>query len=146
MTKQMCKRFKFNQFNNVKLIGGTTDYRELRGCYLEMTGHVTITKENPTKIFNKSLKQTKINIQKHISNSVFKERFITTPTIPLTFDDREGGFVSVEYTFFPKIEIDYKILKVELEKIASIINDEVASYQSMTIIKNKRKGAQYEKN
>jgi hypothetical protein len=146
MTQQKSKRFDYKQFDNIKLQGGIIDYRDLKSCYLEMSGHVLITDETPTKKIRKVLNKCKKRVFTHIYDSVFKEKFIITPLIPETFDDRDGGFISVEYTFFVKGTLDYKIIRGELEKIASLLNDEVASDTSMTIIRNKPTRKQNEKN
>lgn len=135
----MSKFFKYDEFKDLKFNGGTMDYHNLRGCYLEMTGHFDIQEEIPHSLIKKVINRTNSTIHRHLMDSVFREKFITTPTIPFTFNERNGGFVSVEYTFYPKKSIDYKELKIELQKIATLVNEIVVSEDKMNIIKNKSK-------
>lgn len=123
------KNFKLKQFPNIRIEAKTEMKDPLKSVFVTISGTFITKVEEKLLELKKVQRKTSRSIYNNLNKKIFYDRYITTDLIPYTFRNTGKSFISFEYMFFIKKNMDIKVVEEELNVMSEKIYNDVYSEQ-----------------
>lgn len=118
--------FHSPKYKEVKFEIGTTNIVDIKGCFLNMSGWFTHTKE-PKNSLSKFTKKLDEVITNNKNSNLFRSRHISAKFVPDTYGHVQTSYLEFEYTLFVNRKTNKDELGNELKILCNKLYDEVVS-------------------
>jgi len=129
--------FHSPKFKEVKFEIGTTNIVDIKGCFLNLSGWFTHTKD-PMSSLTKLTKGLNRVVTTHKNQELFGSRHISGKYVPDTYGNVNTSYLEFEYTLFVKRQTDKHELSNELKNLCNKLYEEVVKYNDEFIMVPKR--------
>lgn len=117
--------FNIEDGYNVSFEGGSLSRTTFKSLFFNIKALYVTEQEDKKFAMRKTLRRISQLVGKHLDTDLFYDKHIMVQNVSDSFIKTGKTFVIIEYTFFPKVQIDRVIARNQLNKLADVLSREV---------------------